>query len=99
MKIAICGSMSFAKEMLEAKRKLKLLGHKIIVPKEAEKHINGKITDQDKWEKLEFDVFKSYFNEIKNNDAILVYSLVLNNTLSIPVTDISEYINHDFGLT
>ncbi len=72
MKIAICGSMSFAKEMVEVKDRLEKLGKEIVLPKEIEKHIRGEIEEQSKWEKIEFNVFKDYFNEIKNCDAILV---------------------------
>lgn len=72
MKIAICGSMNFANEMNEAKKELEKLKHQVKVPRELEKHINGRITEQDKWEKLDFNVFKNYFEEIKNCDAILI---------------------------
>ena len=79
MKIAICGSMSFAKEMIDLKKDLEKKGHKVIIPDEAEKHLGGKITEQDKWEKLKFNVFKKYFNEIKNSDAIVVININKNN--------------------
>ena len=71
--------MSCAREMIEFKKKLEELGHLVKIPEDAEKHLNGKITDQDKWEKLEFNVFKSYFQEIKEGDAVLIINKDKNN--------------------
>ncbi len=79
MKITICGSMSFAKNMLETKKELETEGHEVVVPKELEIHIDGKIQERDKWEKINFNVFKKYFNEIKNCDAILVINKAKND--------------------
>ena len=72
MKIAICGSMNFGKEMIELKTKLEQKGHKAIVPENTESYANGTSSVEDKWEKIELDVFKSYFEKIKEQDAILV---------------------------
>ena len=72
MRITICGSMDFSKEMLDLEARITKLGHEVVVPKGAEMHASGKISREDKWTKIEFDVFKAYFNEIKNSDAILV---------------------------
>jgi len=82
MKIIICGSMSCAKEMIEFKKKLEDLGHVVKIPEDAEKHLNGKITEQDKWEKLEFNVFKNYFQEIKKGDAILIINKKKNDIVN-----------------
>jgi hypothetical protein len=72
MKIAICGSMAFAKDMLIVKKELEKRRHEVTVPAGTEKHAKGIIKNEDKWEKLEIDPIKAYFNEIKKNDAIIV---------------------------
>ncbi|MFW0862276.1 MAG: hypothetical protein ACKKL6_01695 [Candidatus Komeilibacteria bacterium] len=75
MKIAICSSMSFAKEMIKAKEEMIELGHEVIIQDDVELHASGEIGDEDKWRKMEIDPFKVYFEEIKNADAILVINL------------------------
>ena len=75
MKIAICGSMSFAKEMIHTKLELEKRGHQIIIQDDVEDHANGKILDEDKWKKLEIDPLKTYYEEIKHSDAIIVINI------------------------
>jgi hypothetical protein len=75
MKITICGSMMFSEEMIEAKKQLELLGHKVVIPALAESFV-GK-TDQEKidlakLQKIQTDAIREHYNEIKNSDAILV---------------------------
>lgn len=79
MKIAICGSMKFGKEMLQIKKELEDKGDQVVVPANVESYANGNISIEDKWEKIELDVFKSYFNKIKEQDAILVINKSKNN--------------------
>lgn len=79
MKIAICGSMCFGKEMLELKKSLESNGHKVIVPENTEAYANGTIEIENKWEKIELDVIKSYFKKIKKQDAIIVMNIDKNN--------------------
>lgn len=71
--------MSFAKDMLELKKELEIKGNEVVVPEELEVHISGKVQEQDKWEKINFNVFKKYFNQIKNCDAILVINKTKND--------------------
>ncbi|MBL7021730.1 hypothetical protein ISR92_00150 [Patescibacteria group bacterium] len=75
MKIAICSSMAFAKEMIKAKEDMEKLGHEVIIQDDVEQHASGEIVDEDKWRKMEIDPFKVYFEEIKKADAILVINL------------------------
>ena len=75
MKIAICSSMAFAKEMIQAKEDMVKLGHDVIIQDDVEQHASGEIVDEDKWRKMEIDPFKVYFEEIKSADAILVINL------------------------
>ncbi len=72
MKIAICGSMNFGKEMIELKTKLEQKGHNVVVPENTESYADGTSSVEDKWEKIELDVFKTYFEKIKEQNAILV---------------------------
>jgi predicted RNA-binding protein with PUA domain len=79
MKIAICSSMAFAKEMIKTKQKLEKLGHKIVIQEDVEEHASGRIKEEDKWRKLEIDPLKNYYKEIKNSDAIIVINMDKNN--------------------
>ena len=79
MKIAICGSVAFAREMFETKDKLEVLGHEVTIPKNIKKYADGTSGEEDKWEKVEMDVFKVYFEKIKANDSILVLNYDKND--------------------
>ena len=79
MKITICGSMAFAKDMLEIKQKLEEQNHIVIVPTNTDKYANGTIDVENKWEKIELDVIRAYFEEIKKTDSILVINKDKNN--------------------
>ncbi|MFH1637982.1 MAG: hypothetical protein ABIB71_06160 [Candidatus Woesearchaeota archaeon] len=72
MRIAICGSVAFAKDMLDTKQKLEEMCHTVKVPMNLEKYVTGSVKVEDKWEKLEHDVIKAYYKVIKNSEAILV---------------------------
>ncbi len=79
MKITICGSMNFAKDILEIKQKLEALNHFVTVPANTDKYFNNSISVEDKWVKIESDVIRNYFEEIKKTDAILVINKDKNN--------------------
>ena len=79
MKITICGSMAFAKDMLRIKQELERQGHIVIVPTNTNKYADSIIEVEDKWGKIGFDVFRTYFEEIKKADAILVVNKDKNN--------------------
>jgi len=72
MKIALCASMAFAQEMIEIKNELKELGHEVIIQQDIESHAKGVIKEGEKWDKIIIDPFKTYFEEIRKCDAILV---------------------------
>lgn len=74
MKIAICGSMAFGKEILDLRSKLESRGHEIVVPDNIDKYASGEIGSEDKWDKVESDVIKSYYEKIMEQDAILVFN-------------------------
>jgi hypothetical protein len=71
MKIVVCGSMVFAQDMCNLKKKLVEEGHEVVVPSEIHRYL-GEDKPDNKLEKIELNVIKNYFEEIKNNDAILV---------------------------
>jgi len=79
MKIAICGSMKFGKDMLQFKQELETKGHQVIVPENTKSYANGTIDVENKWEKIQLDVIKSYFEKIKEQDAIFVINKDKNN--------------------
>ena len=79
MKIALCGSMKFGKDMLEFKQELETKGHRVIVPENTESYADGTIDVENKWEKIQLDVIKSYFEKIKEQDAIFVINKDKNN--------------------
>ena len=78
MKITICGSTAFVKEMKEVKEQLVKLGHDVLVPLSVERG-----EDKSFWNDLrqnDFEKFSSakgermigHFNKVKSSDAILV---------------------------
>jgi nucleoside 2-deoxyribosyltransferase len=82
MKIMICGSMTFAKEMLETKKKLEDLGHEVYVPLDTESHINNpKLIDDlvsDYKHAQKNNILKQCFDLIAKSDAILVLNYAKN---------------------
>ncbi|MFH1173674.1 MAG: hypothetical protein V1725_00900 [archaeon] len=79
MKIAICGSMHFAKEMLHTKQSLEDLGHEVIVPQGTIQYSIGERSAEHKWDKLDRDVIREYYERIKEQDAILILNHTKNN--------------------
>jgi len=58
MKIAICGSMSLSKEMLEAKSELENLGHEVLVPVHSEKYAELGSSDNESGESAKIKLNK-----------------------------------------
>jgi len=81
MKIVICGSMAFAKQMKTAKDELESKGHKVNVPEFVEEFIKikelemrakrGGCSEGAKW-KMKYNLIKKHYEKIKRADAILV---------------------------
>lgn len=88
MRIQICGSMTFAKEMRDVKKKLESLGHVVTIPLDTEIHISDPEFTNNLISNLahciEEDVIRANFNLIAKADAILV--------LNFPKNDINGYI-------
>ena len=77
MKIVICGSMKFSKEMLKIKEKLNSLGlNDVVVPRDADKYASNQLAEENSYEsiknKIEEDLIRSHYEEIKNADAVLI---------------------------
>jgi len=83
MKITICGSLTFAKEMLQAKEKLEQMGHRVNIPLDALDVASGNHNHDD----LEADyqlcmkdnTMRTHFNFIEDSDAVLVLNYDKNN--------------------
>ena len=77
MKITICGSMSFYKEMRSVKESLEQQGHMVLVPlgTDEEPPVEGRpgITkDELIAAKIECDFIRRHFKNIEHSDAILI---------------------------
>ena len=72
--------MAFAQDMLNTKQLLEKRGHKIILPEGTEEYCKGKLKKLAKgWgtvegakRKIDNNLIKKHYNEIKRSDAILV---------------------------
>ena len=75
MRIAICSRLSFAKEMIETKKKLEAMGHTPLVSNFTEDFIG--VSDEQKQAMnqqsfREKDVIREFYKKIQTCDAILV---------------------------
>lgn len=91
MKITICGSVKFRKEMVDVRNKLNEMGHEGIIHQIMEDLALGKnpelmkkIEENHAQAKKEGGFIKWYYDSIKNSDAILV--------LNYEKKDIKNYI-------
>jgi predicted RNA-binding protein with PUA domain len=79
MKIVICGSMSFAFQMVDIKKELIKNEHEVVLPRNVEKYAEKILTEETAHEsiknKIEEDLIRDYFKKIKNADAILVVNV------------------------
>jgi hypothetical protein len=76
MKIMICGSMTFAKEMLKTKKILEEMGHSVKIPTDALEIANGAHNHDDLEADynhcVENDTIRTHFKFIEESDALLV---------------------------
>jgi len=79
MKITICGSTEFVKEMFRIKKILEEKGYEVLMPHSAQWFLDGKANLQDLKDKKEVPEFKKkynlirkHFEEVFKGDAILV---------------------------
>jgi len=83
MKVMICGSMTFAKEMMEAKANLEEMRHEVKVPCDIETHLENPGFIDDLEADIEHaknnNVLKTCFNYVAGSDAILFLNYPKNN--------------------
>lgn len=82
MKITICASLDFSKEIGEVAKKLRAMGHELLLPASAEKVLNGEMSlDSIKKAKSDGSIVKqaiannvimTHYKKIVSSDAILV---------------------------
>ena len=79
MKITLCGSVKFARELVEIYHKLEKLGHKPVMHEEmfgiadgSAKELIQEISQNHPEAKRKYGFIKWWHNSIKNSDAILV---------------------------
>jgi|SRR3989344_1527642 len=82
MKITICASLSFVKEMKKVFDELRKLNHEVLLPKTAERILNGELSQEqinkDKGTKafsesiIKNDAIRIHYTKIKDSDGILV---------------------------
>lgn len=86
MKITLCGSISFAQEIMKIKEKLLEMGHEVLIPQSI---IDFSLKNQDDAQKLKADrkkylseikpyYTKNHFKLVKESDAILVVNVEKN---------------------
>ena len=79
MKITICGSIKFAKEMIETKNILERKGCEVLLPEMAKPFAEGKFSldsfksDRTNAEfKKKYDLIRKHFKEVEKGDMILI---------------------------
>lgn len=75
MKITICGSMAFVKEMVEAEKALSEAGHEVYMPEAVEEYLNGMekaVGSEAAERKIKNDFIRKHYEEIEKAEAILV---------------------------
>jgi hypothetical protein len=72
MKFMICGSMHFAKEMLDAQKILEELGHAARVPSDVHECLNNPELNMDLNYCIQTNIDKKDFQQVADSEAILV---------------------------
>lgn len=78
MKIAICGSMCFAKEMLEVQKILEELGHSVTVPCDTLECVENPSLNMDLEYCISANIDKSCFRKVAESEAIVVLNYPKN---------------------
>ncbi len=78
----ICGSMSFAKEMIKIQKRLKSFGHEVYVPCDADLHVEKPEfiddLDKDREHLIANNVMKKCFNLLADSEAVIFLNLPKN---------------------
>jgi predicted RNA-binding protein with PUA domain len=79
MKIVICGSMSSACQMIDAKKELLQNNHEVVLPRGTELYAEKVLAEETAHEstknKIENDLIRDYFEKIKDADAVLLINI------------------------
>jgi nucleoside 2-deoxyribosyltransferase len=83
MKITICASVAFSKEIVEIRNKLIKLGYQVIIPENVEDYASGSKAPET-WQeladkKIAGNLIQEYFNEIGSSDCVLILNYTKNN--------------------
>ncbi len=84
MKITICGSLTFTKEMSQIKKNLENFGHKVLLPESSEEgkgkeyFMNLKEKNVKEFIKIKGQKIKLHLSKIEESDAILVLNYKKN---------------------
>ena len=83
MKIMICGSMTFANDMLKTKEILEKMGHKVTIPTDTLEIATGTHNHDDLDADYKYcvknDIMRTHFKFIEESDAVLVLNHDKNN--------------------
>jgi len=79
MKLMICGSMHFSKEMFEVKKELESLGHEVVLPTDAEECLVNPNLNMDLEYCLKTDIDKKGFDQLAENEGILILNYDKNH--------------------
>lgn len=71
MKIAVCASMVFAKEILEISKQLTWLGHEVILPPDTENFVSNRSNEWIISSNISEEM-KSHYFSIEKSDAVLL---------------------------
>ena len=79
MKVVICGSMFASKEIMNCVGVLTNMGHDVVFPKGCDIYAKtGVVRKEDVAHKIDNDLIRSYFDKIKNGDAVLIVNVEKN---------------------
>lgn len=78
MKIMICGSMHFSKEMIEAKRILEAKGHSVMVPDDVHECMENPELNMSMEHCVKWDIDKKCFDKVAASEAIVVLNYPKN---------------------
>jgi len=92
MKVMICGSMTFAKEMFDVQKKLEALGHEALVPDDRANHAEnpGLIDDLDK--DREYCIESQVMEKCFKKSTCMVYNYSYNEYPWDSSNNLSSYI-------
>lgn len=84
MKIAICGSMSFASEMLDTQAYLEQNGHVCLIPHDIEESLIGTVDKSGNavFRKIHLNLIRRHYEKIKEADAVLILNIEKNGIVN-----------------